>query len=206
MPDTWALVHAERHALIDDLAALEDQQWDTPSLCQGWSVHDVAAHLVDNAKTSVGGMVVAMVRARFDFDRQNAQGLAREKGATPAETLLRLRAVADRTTSPPASLDSRLVEEVLHGEDIRRALSDRGQHPGAHVDALGPNYVKTGKPLNGKSRTKGLSFRSTDSSFRHGEGPEVAGPGMDVIMAISGRLDALDHCEGDGVQIMRAGA
>ena len=126
MTDVWELVRAEREALIDDLAGLTDEQWETPSWCGGWTVHDVAAHLVDNARTTRVGIVVAMVRARFDFDRQNDQGVAREKGATPADTLQRLRDVAGRKTTPPAPLDSRLVEEVVHGEDVRRPL---GAHP-----------------------------------------------------------------------------
>jgi len=49
MTDVWPLVHAERHALVDDLSRLTDEQWRTPSLCEGWTVHDVAAHLVGNA-------------------------------------------------------------------------------------------------------------------------------------------------------------
>lgn len=122
MAHVWELVHQVRSALVDDLTGLSDERWETPSLCSGWTVHDVAAHLVDNARTTRIGIVVAMVRARFDFDRQNDQGVAREKGATPAETLDRLREVAGRTSTPPAPLDSRLVEEVVHGEDIRRPL------------------------------------------------------------------------------------
>ena len=75
-----------------------------------------------------------MVRARFDFDRQNEAGIAREKGATPAETLDRLRAVMGRRTTPPAPLDSRLVEEVVHGEDVRRPLGIRRDYPSEAVD------------------------------------------------------------------------
>lgn len=30
----------------------------------------------------------------------------------------RLRQVAKRTSAPPAPLDTRLVEEVVHGEDL----------------------------------------------------------------------------------------
>ena len=49
MTDVWELVHAERAALAADLEGLTDEQWRTASLCDGWSVHDVAAHLVANA-------------------------------------------------------------------------------------------------------------------------------------------------------------
>ena len=63
------MVHAERTALIADLARLDDNAWDTASLCDGWSVHDVVAHLVDVAMTTRVGFLVDMARARFDFDR-----------------------------------------------------------------------------------------------------------------------------------------
>src|ERR1700754_5226769 len=96
--DVWPLVHAERRALIVDLEHLDDAQWAQPSLCDGWTVHDVVAHLVDVAMTTRLGLVVAMAQARFDFDRQNANGVARARGATPQETLERLRKVASRTS------------------------------------------------------------------------------------------------------------
>ncbi|HEX9832487.1 MAG TPA: maleylpyruvate isomerase family mycothiol-dependent enzyme, partial [Mycobacterium sp.] len=99
--DVWPLVHAERAALIDDLEHLDDAQWAQPSLCEGWTVHDVVAHLVDVAATTRLGFVVDMARARFDFDRQNARGIRRARGASPEQTLERLRQVASRTSTPP---------------------------------------------------------------------------------------------------------
>lgn len=116
------MVHVERAVLIDDLEDLDDQRWKEPPLCGGWTVHDVVAHLVDTARTTRLGFVVGLARARFDFDRQNARGVERERGASPQETLERLGQVASRRSTPPAPLDSRLVEEVVHGEDIRRPL------------------------------------------------------------------------------------
>ncbi|MGW1934723.1 maleylpyruvate isomerase family mycothiol-dependent enzyme, partial [Streptomyces sp. NPDC001919] len=89
--DVWTLVHAERAALIGDLARLDDEQWRRPSLCAGWTVHDVLAHLVDNARATRLGFLAGLVRARFDFDRLNTRGVERERGVTPAETLDRFR-------------------------------------------------------------------------------------------------------------------
>lgn len=104
-----------------------------PSLCGDWTVHDIAAHLINNAKTTRLGIVRNMVRARFDFDRQNAQGVERQRGATPRETLARLQQVATRPSTPPAPLDSRLVEEVVHGEDIRRPPGIKRTYPSEAV-------------------------------------------------------------------------
>ena len=40
-----ALTATERHALIETLEGLTDDQWRSPSLCSEWRVVDVAAHL-----------------------------------------------------------------------------------------------------------------------------------------------------------------
>ena len=205
MTDAWELVRAERLALIDDLAALDAEQWDLPSLCPGWTVHDVAAHLVDNAKVTRFGIVVAMARARFDFDRQNQQGVERERGATPAQTLDRLRAVADRRTGPPAPLDSRLVEEIVHGEDIRRPLGCVRDYPAEAVERALRYQVKTSVSVGGsKQRVAELALRANDSGIAIGDGPEVSGSGAALLVAVAGRAAALDALTGAGVDTLRA--
>ena len=52
MTDLWNLVAAERRALADDLAHLTPEQWADQSLCSGWTVRDVVAHLTAAASTS----------------------------------------------------------------------------------------------------------------------------------------------------------
>ncbi|MBC2931822.1 maleylpyruvate isomerase family mycothiol-dependent enzyme [Nocardioides sp. zg-1228] len=200
MSDVWDLVRAERAALVDDLSGLTDEQWEAPSLCGGWTVHDVAAHLVDNARTTRVGIVVAMVRARFDFDRQNDQGVARVKGATPAETLQRLREVVGRTSTPPAPLDSRLVEEVAHGEDVRRPLGLTRAYPEESVVRALAHQLRTSVGLGGgKQRAAGLRLVASDDDWSHGEGPEVRGPLVSLLLAVSGREQALADLTGPGV-------
>lgn len=200
MTDVWELVRREREALVEDLAGLSDEQWELPSLCSGWTVHDVAAHLVDNARTTRLGIVAAMVRARFDFDRQNDDGVAREKGATPAETLDRLRAVVGRRTTPPAPLDSRLVEEVVHGDDVRRPLGIHRDYPTESVERALAHQLRTSVGLGGgKQRAAGLRLVATDADWSHGEGPEVRGPLVSLLMVVSGRAEALEDLTGPGL-------
>ncbi|WP_336214540.1 maleylpyruvate isomerase family mycothiol-dependent enzyme [Nonomuraea sp. LPB2021202275-12-8] len=175
--DVWSMVHAERAALIDDLARLDDEQWGEPSLCEGWTVHDVAAHLVDTARTTRLGFVLGLVRARFDFDRQNAVGVERERGASPQETLERLRQVAPRRSTPPAPLDSRLVEEVLHGEDIRRPLGLTRSYPQAAVVRSLRLQARTPASFGGaKELTARVQLTAADADLSIGDGPEVREP------------------------------
>lgn len=203
MSDVWPIVHTERKALVEDLSRLDDVQWDHASLCAGWTVHDVAAHLVDNARATKAGVVWAMVRAGFDFDRQNENGMLRERGDTPAETLDRLARVVGRTSGPPAPLDSRLVEEVLHGEDIRHPLGLRHEYaPEAVLRSLRYQARTSGSLGGGKDVAQRVALRATDADFAMGEGPELSGPALSLLMVISGRTVALADLHGPGVAVL----
>lgn len=200
MSDVWPFVHNERRALVDDLAPLTDEQWRTPSLCAGWTVQDVVAHVVDTAHTSRLRFVREMVLARFDFDRQNQRGMVRFRGDTPAATLDGLRAAVDLRLTPPAPLDTRLVEAIVHGEDVRRPL---GLVRGYDTDAVLAAFrwqARTSPAMGGaKAWFDGLSLRATDADLVHGTGPEVAGPALDLLLASCGRAVALDALTGPGV-------
>lgn len=203
--DVWSMVHAERAALVEDLGGLDDRQWDVPSLCGAWTVHDVVAHLVDSARTTRLGFVVALARARFDFDRLNARGVQRERGASPRETLERLRRVAPRTSSPPAPLDTRLVEEVVHGEDIRRPLGLSRSYPGAAVVRALRLQARTPASVGGaEERVSGIRLTATDTGTSIGDGPEASGPALALLLAVSGRRVALDELRGPGVRALAA--
>lgn len=201
--DVWSLVHAERRALIDDLTGLDEAQWETPSLCDGWTVHDVAAHLVDVALTTRIGFVADMARARFDFDRQNANGLKRARGATPQDTLERLRGVANRTSTPPAPMDTRIVEEVLHGEDIRRVVGLSRVYPQQAVTRSLLQQSRMPETFGGaKELITRVQLTATDAHLSIGDGLEVIGPALALLLTITGRSVALDQLDGPGLAVL----
>jgi uncharacterized protein (TIGR03083 family) len=204
MTDVWTVVHAERAALIEDLTGLDERRFDEPSPCAGWTVHDVLAHLVSTALTTRLGFVAGMARARFDFDRQNADGVRRHRGPSPADTLESFRRVADRTSTPPAPLDTRLVEAIVHGEDIRRPLGIRGAYPlDAVVRAVGLQ-ARTSASFGGAKELVGtVRFVATDVDLAVGTGPEVRGPALSVLLAVCGRAAVVDDLTGPGVARVR---
>lgn len=202
--DVWPLVHAERAALIADLTHVDVARWDRPSLCDGWTVHDVVAHLVDVARTTRLGFVVDMARARFDFDRQNTRGIERARGASPRETLQRLRDAAARTSTPPAPLDTRIVEEVVHGEDIRRPLGIFHSYSEEAVVRSLRQQVRTSTTFGGaKELVAGVRLTATDVDLTIGDGPDVSGSALALLMTVSGRRVALDELDGPGVAVLR---
>lgn len=188
----WPIVHAERRALVDDLSGLADSQWDTPSLCAGWSVHDVLAHLVDSAKTTRLHFVRRLIAARFDFDLDNARGVERERRDDPRETLRALADVAELTSTPPANLATRLVEAIVHGEDIRRPLGVRASYPTPAVVAALDYQLRTGVSMGGgRERARGLRLVADDAGLAWGDGEQIRGSVLELLLAVSGRPTGL---------------
>jgi uncharacterized protein (TIGR03083 family) len=201
---TWPLIHGEREALAVDLAALTDEQWATPSLCPGWSVRDVLGHLTATAKMTPGAFFANMARARFRFNDMSNQRIAAEATAAPADGLAEFRRHLGETTHPPGPAEAMLGEAVVHGEDIRRPLGiKRAYPPGAVTGAA--NFLKGSNLLIGsKRRIAGLGLRANDLEWATGSGPEVTGPVVSLLMAMTGRAAALDDLSGEGVTTLRS--
>ncbi|WP_277213402.1 maleylpyruvate isomerase family mycothiol-dependent enzyme [Isoptericola croceus] len=195
----WDAVHAERRRLARDLERLPAEQWDTPSLCPAWSVHDVLAHLIDSATTTRWGFVRQMVTARFDFDRANDHGVAQHRAADPQHTLEAFRAVIDRTDTPPGPLATRLVEAYVHGEDIRRPLGIEASYPPEHVMAGLEYMARTGARFGGgRERVEGTRLDPTDTDGSIGEGALVRGSAISLLLAASGRPVSPGELNGAG--------
>ena len=193
----WTAVHHERAALVRDLETLAPGRWGAPTACAGWDVHDVVAHLVDSAKATAPSFLRDMVAARFDFHRQNALGVARERRADPAGTLAEFRSVLTRTSTPPAPIATRLVEAFVHGEDIRRATGLSGDYPADRVaEALAYQLRTSVRMGGGKERAEGLRLIATDAPADSGSGPQVCGSALALLLAVSGRPVRPDELTG----------
>ncbi|MEE6272268.1 maleylpyruvate isomerase family mycothiol-dependent enzyme [Georgenia sp. MJ206] len=184
----WEAVHEERRQLAADLTDLPDEEWGRASLCPGWDVHDVLAHLVDTARTTRRSFVRDLLAARMDFDRANAMGIARERRLHPRETVAALLDVADLTRTPPANLATRLVEAIVHGEDIRRPLGMTGTYPEDAIRQALDHQLRTAVSFGGgRERAAGLCLVDRSSGTAWGAGDEVEADALDLLLAVSGR-------------------
>lgn len=202
----WEFVQAERARLTDDLESSTPRDWATPSLCPGWDVHDVLAHLVDSARTSRIRFATRMVLVRFDFDADNATGIARERRTDPRETLAAMRAAVPLTRSPIAPRPTRLVEAIVHGEDIRRPLGIAATYAPDAVAAALAYQVKTPTAFGGgRERVDGLRLVATDTEFDRGAGTVVRSRAVDLLLAVSGRAVSAAAFDGPGAAQLAAG-
>jgi uncharacterized protein (TIGR03083 family) len=199
----WPTVHAERAALADDLASLTPDQWATPTMCAEWNVHDVLAHLLSAAKMTPPKFLARFAGSGFNFNNFAGKQVALEGAGGPTATLAAFRAAQDRTSAPPGPKDTWLGEAFVHGEDIRRALGMSRQYPLDQVARTLTFYAGSEPIIGGKTRCAGVTLTATDAECSVGTGPAAEGPVMSLLLAASGRKQALDELSGPGVDILR---
>src|SRR5690242_4327731 len=112
-PDILAACTVEELALVDTLAGLTEAQWATPSLCAGWTVREVAAHLCLPAARSKLAVVLGIARARGDFNRAADRFARRDAELGTDEIVALLRSHATSTYTPPGGgPDGRLLHTL----------------------------------------------------------------------------------------------
>ncbi len=203
MSDLWTLVAAERGALADDVVNLTPAQWASRSLCSGWTVRDVVAHLTAAASTSPSAFFIQFAKAGFNFDKYANVGLSRRLGADPAATLAGFRAEKNSTTCPPGPKPTWLGEIIVHGEDIRRALGIPHSYDPQAIRQVADFYKRSNTLIGAKDRISGLRLQATDQDWGTGTGPIVEGPLLSLVMAMTGRKAHLDDLTGEGLNSLR---
>ena len=193
----WAAVDRERRELTDLLDRLSPDQWETPSLCAGWRVREVAAHLT-LAHTSVGRAAVEAVRARGSFDRMVRDTAVRRAAAPRAELVAALRTmVGSRRRAPGISPLEPLLDVLVHGQDIAVPLGIERPMP---LDAAATSATRVwdcpwplSRAFRTRSRLHGLQLVADDVEWSVGAGPRVEGPVAALLLVLTGRSRAVLH-------------
>lgn len=189
---------ADREDLRDLLAGLGPEQWRTPSLCAGWSVHDVVAHMLSYEELGARQLAERFLRGRLSVDRVNDIGLREYATRTPAQLIELLDDHLD-----PAGLTSgmggaiALTDGMIHQQDIRRPLALPRTIPAERlVPAL--RTALFAPTLLGVVRVRDVRLVATDIDWTFGRGPEVRGTGEAILMTVAGRRAAVADLSGPG--------
>jgi uncharacterized protein (TIGR03083 family) len=193
------LVADERRDLAGLLSTLSAEEWEVPSLCDGWRVRDVVAHVLYDTIPPHRYLQVA-VRGQFSVDRVNNL-LVDEQRATPtAELLARLERSIGRGPFARVAPASALADLLVHHQDIRRPLGRSREIPEERLLMVLDHPDPFAFPWR---NTRGLRFVATDVDWAKGRGPELRGPGESIVLATVGRPTALDELTRDGVPELR---
>ena len=199
----WQAIREERARLARDTEHLTDEQWHCRSHSAAWTVEQTLAHLTAGASLGRLAWIRSMVGARFNADLHNQRRLAEHLGRTPQETWRWFAAVVDSRVEPARTTWAWLGEVIVHGTDIRSPLGIDSAPDPAAVRYVAQRFAERDYAVHSSSMVEGLELEATDSPFRHGQGPRVSGPVLDLLMVMSGRAAFLPAVSGPGVSTLR---
>ena len=200
--EMFVVLADERVAFADLLEGLTPAQLASPSLCAGWTVKHVAAHVTTLFNVTMPQMAVRIGRNKFNFDKAVRQ-LTNELAQRPIEHIVTdLRSHATSRKHPPTAVMAPLTDLIVHGEDVRRPLGLAHQVPHDAI-SLAMGFVTSGsaKGFVPGSRIRGLRFQATDDERAWGKGQLIHGPAISLLMGVMGRRPALKEL-GGAVQVL----
>ncbi|MEV4133032.1 maleylpyruvate isomerase family mycothiol-dependent enzyme [Dactylosporangium sp. NPDC049742] len=197
----WPVIHAQRGAVAALLETLSDEEWRRPSLCEGWTVRDVAAHLTLQ-DVGFGGALGMLLRWRGSLDRTIQHAAHRRAAAlSTGQIVAGVRGTPDaRRHNFGVTHVETLTDILVHGQDIAVPLG-RDLHTPAEAAAVATTRTLTMKlppPPPSAKRLTGFRLVATDTAWTHGEGPEVRAPMAALLLLACGRLTALPQLSGAG--------
>jgi len=204
MDDIWQAVERNRLAAADLLSDLTPQEWEHASLCPAWRVRDVAAHLTLAPQVTVRETVVAVIRARGNFNRMIRDTAIRKAGEPPEQLVGQLRAVATSHKLAPMTtpLDP-LMDVLVHTQDIALPLGRRVAMPTEHARAAAQHVWTRGFPFFAQRRLRGFRLTATDTDWTAGEGATVEGPIESLLLLVTGRPVRIDRLAGEGITALK---
>lgn len=204
MADLSGLAADERRDLADYLDTLTAEEWERPSLCEGWSVRDVAGHITSYDMLSWPALLALFTRSGFSLSRSNQARLAECRRLPVAELTARLRTYAvPRGVTAMFGSGIALTDGVIHQQDIRRVLGHPRQVPAERL-AAALAFLPRARVLPAPGNLRGIRVVATDLDWSHGAGPELRGPAESLLLALAGRPAALPDLEGPGLEVLRA--
>ena len=180
---------AERRRLVELLSGLTPQQWAAASLCEGWRVREVVAHITLAYRHSGPRVLAGIAAAGFRFNVFSDR-IARGDCDRHSDVVL-LNSLRDNVEHPwrPPGGGQRgaLAHDVIHGLDITEAL---GLPPApaeriamAMKDAGRKQLKYFGVDLRGRSLT------ATDADLVIGTGQPIPLPAKDITLIVTGRRE-----------------
>jgi uncharacterized protein (TIGR03083 family) len=203
--DVYEVTTANRLMIADVLEGLSEEQWSAETLCPGWNVHTMAAHLLQPMLVGFGRFLVTALRYGGDTDRTVDHVTRRLAQRSRVEILTTLREHAGDAVSPPrVGPMGPFAETCIHLRDIARPLDLRVDVPTAHWEFLLRYLVAPGAAvaLVPAGRLDGLHLQATGATRQSIATGVVSGPPEALVMAAAGRRDALAQLAGPGVKTL----
>ncbi|MYS10493.1 maleylpyruvate isomerase family mycothiol-dependent enzyme [Streptomyces sp. SID6041] len=183
-----AAIAAERRELADLFDGLSAEEWNEPSLCAGWRVREVVAHMSMGFRLSLPATLGELVRALGNLHRMTDRVARRDAAAhSPAELSAFLRDNADHRWTPPVGgAAGALGHDVVHGLDVTVALGLDRRVPEDRLRVLLDQVRPAGLRFFGVD-LGGVRLCADDLDWSYGSGAPVTGSAQDLLLLAYGR-------------------
>jgi len=194
--ESWQVIDRHRATIADLLESLSPEQWESPSLCPGWRVRDVGAHLSLAATAGAGEVLRAAVAARGNPDRM-IRDVSIARGQRPTMQIVSdLRGIiGSRKLAPTTFWRDPLLDILVHAHDIARPLGIAVETPPDAALVAAEWAWQRRFPFFPGRRLRGFRLVADDVDWARGSGEEVNGPIASLLLLSTGRAAGLDDLD-----------
>jgi uncharacterized protein (TIGR03083 family) len=204
--EVWAAIDTQRLRTADLLEGLSAAEWTYGSLCDGWTIRDVAAHLTLQQLRLSEALRMAL-RHPGGLNKTIRESACRRAGLPTERLVSDIRSmVGSRRHNFGVTHLETLVDIVVHGQDIAIPLS-RGLEVAPEAAAAAAtrvwSYHTTWRNrwmmrVNRPVPFQRYRLTATDAQWSVGAGLEIRGPILSILMVLTGRLVCLPQLSGKG--------
>jgi uncharacterized protein (TIGR03083 family) len=191
-------IAAERRELAAILGGLPPESWDSPTLCAGWRVREVVAHITMPFRYRPPRFAFEMIRSRGNFNRMADRCARRDAAAPPAQLAAALRDNERNPWKPPGGgYHGALTHDVIHGLDITVALGLGRQVPADRLGVVLAGITAAKSVRFFGTDLDGIELRADDLDWSFGSGTPVSGSAQDLALVVCGRKLPPGHLRGE---------
>jgi uncharacterized protein (TIGR03083 family) len=203
--DAWTAIDDHRRALVRLLEDLSEEEWHRPSLCEGWTVRQVAAHLALQNTTWP-----AMPRAVLDMLRHGGMdgaihAMACRHAELPVEVIV--GQIRDRIgvwqPLPTVTFRETAIDYLVHGQDIAVPLGRILEMPPELAAVAAARVWSRSRMFHARRKLAGYRLVADDVPWAAGQGQEVYGKIGALLLLLTGRPAALPQLSGPGTAGLR---
>jgi uncharacterized protein (TIGR03083 family) len=198
MDDIKKMIEAQRGALAAVLAALPASRWDEPTLCAGWRVREVVAHISMPFRYSVPRFLLELARSGGRFSLLSERIARRDAARLSSEQLVRVLQdnVAHPWKPPGGGFAGALTHDVIHGMDITVPLGLDRPIPADTIGLVLANLATAKGMKYFGVDLSGVSLHATDIDWHYGSGAPVTGTAQILALLLCGRKLPPGHLTG----------
>ena len=183
------MIAAQRAELGEILAGLPGPRWDEPTLCAGWRVREVVAHITMPFRLGRGRFALELAKSRGRFNEM-ADRVARHDAAamSAAELAGAVSSNAGHPWKPPGGgYTGALAHDLIHGLDITVPLGLARPVPEERLRLVLPDSLTDRSVTFFGVDLDGIELRAEDMDWTLGSGAPLKGAASDLLLVLSGR-------------------